>query len=188
MAVTYTTALRPHRLKVYDFIGGGERQLSRFQFLDRWNCLYKATVRACYIYIGWEKSGLWPIDREVVLEPLRRAAHQQTEPLFPNLLHPVTPRQVKEQFNPIRDKLQILSSPTRAILQDVEFSLDYVIIAKSAQKDIVRLQKEKLKLEARRTGTLRRIHNPDGGTYTTRQLREMLSDRAQHELQITNKR
>ncbi|KAM5513507.1 hypothetical protein FOXYSP1_08307 [Fusarium oxysporum f. sp. phaseoli] len=35
---------------------------------------------------------------------------------------------------------------------------------------IVRLQMEKLELKARR------IRNPDGGTYTTRQLREMVSD------------
>ncbi|KAF5711864.1 hypothetical protein FMUND_8785 [Fusarium mundagurra] len=56
--------------------------------------------------------------------------------------------------------------------------LDYAIIAKSAQKDIVRLQKEKLELEVRRTGTLRRIRNPDGGAYTIRQLREMVPDRA----------
>ncbi|KAH7190855.1 hypothetical protein DER44DRAFT_753118 [Fusarium oxysporum] len=48
--------------------------------------------------------------------------------------------------------------------------------------------KEKLELEARRTGTLRRIRNSDGGAYTIRQLREMVSDRAQQELQITNKR
>jgi hypothetical protein len=80
------------------------------------------------------------------------------------------------------------SSPTRAILEDVKSSFDYAIIAKSAQKDIVKLQKEKLELEARRTGTLRRIRNPDGGAYTIRQLGEMVSDRAQHELQITNKR
>ncbi|KAM5528528.1 hypothetical protein FOXYSP1_19009 [Fusarium oxysporum f. sp. phaseoli] len=60
--------------------------------------------------------------------------------------------------------------------------LDYAIIAKLAQKDIVKLQKEKLELEARQ------IRNPDGGAYTIRQLREMMSDRAQQELQITNKR
>jgi hypothetical protein len=55
-----------------------------------------------------------------------------------------------------------LISPTRAILEDVESSFDYAIIAKSAQKDIAKLQKEKLELEARRTGTLRRIRNLDG--------------------------
>jgi hypothetical protein len=142
------------------------------------NRLYKAAFRACYIYVGWEKSGLWPIDREVVLEPLRRAAHDQTEPLFHNLLHPVTPRKAKKQFNSIRDKLQILGTPTRAILEDVESSLDYALIAKSAQKDIVRLQKKKLELEARRTGTLRRIHNPDKGAYTIRQLHKIMPSQA----------
>ncbi|KAH7190721.1 hypothetical protein DER44DRAFT_753012 [Fusarium oxysporum] len=59
---------------------------------------------------------------------------------------------------------------------------NYVIIAKSAQKDVVRLQKEKLELEARR------IRNPDRGAYTIRQLRGIVSDRAKQELQITNKR
>jgi glucan-binding YG repeat protein len=117
------------------------------------------------------------------LEPLRRAAHEQTESLIPNLIHPVTPITAKKkQFNSIRDKLQILSSPTRATLEDAESFLDYAIIAKLAQKDIVKLQKEKLELEARQ------IRNPDGGAYTIRQLREMVSDRAQQELQITNKR
>jgi hypothetical protein len=76
----YKHVKRAQRSALYDFIGGGGLQLSRFQFLGMRNRLYKAAFRACYIYIGWEKLGLWPIDREVVLEPLRRAAHEQTEP------------------------------------------------------------------------------------------------------------
>ncbi|PTD02522.1 hypothetical protein HYE67_002941 [Fusarium culmorum] len=124
---------------LYDFIAGGGLQITRFHFLGMWNKLHKAAFKACYIYTGWEKSGLWPVNREAVLEPLRRVAQEESEPLFLNRSHPVTPRKAKGRPNSITEKLHILSSPKRAILHDVEASLDYAIIVKSAQKDIIRL-------------------------------------------------
>ncbi|KNB04485.1 hypothetical protein FOXG_19315 [Fusarium oxysporum f. sp. lycopersici 4287] len=128
--------------------------------------LKRAQRSALYDFTGGGGLQLSRFQFLVVLEPLRRAAHEQTESLIPNLIHPVTPITAKKQFNSIRDELQILSSPTRATLEDAESFLDYAIIAKLAQKDIVKLQKEKLELEARQ------IRNPDGGAYTIRQLHQ----------------
>ncbi|KAG8664078.1 uncharacterized protein FPOAC1_014145 [Fusarium poae] len=86
-------------------------------------------------------------------------------------------KKVEKQLNDIREKLQILSSPTREILRNVEASLDYAIIAKSAQLEIVKLQRERLAMEARRTGSRRRIRNEDGGAYTIKSLRKQVSQR-----------
>jgi hypothetical protein len=184
----YLHLKRAQRDSLNDFVAGGGLQITRFHFLNMWNTLYNAAFRACYIYVGWEKSGLWPVNREIPLQPLRLAAKQKTEPLFPKLLHPITPRKSKKQLNDIREKLQILSSPTREILRNVEASLDYAIIAKSAQLEIVKLQRERLAMEARRTGSRRRIRNEDGGAYTIKSLRKQVSQRQHEELLVTNKK
>lgn len=83
----------------------------------------------------------------------------------------------------IRQKLDVLSSPTRAILSHAEASLDYAIVAKSAQKKIVQLQQERLQVEARRTYKRRRIRNIDGGARTFKEIREINSQRAHKDWQ-----
>ncbi|KAH7124701.1 hypothetical protein EDB81DRAFT_765496 [Dactylonectria macrodidyma] len=147
-----------------------------------WNRLYNAAFKACYIYVGFEKSGLTPLDPELVLGPLRQAVQEKEEPMFPRLLqrNAVTPRKAKRGLDKIRDKLDILSSPTRAIIAHAESALDYSIITQSAHKKILQLQKERVRLESRRTHTRRRIRIDDGA-YTIEELREKVNSRSHEE-------
>ncbi|KAL6405620.1 hypothetical protein AUP68_11381 [Ilyonectria robusta] len=123
-----------------------------------------------------------PFNPEVVLGPLRQAAKDLKEPLFPKTLQrdAITPRKAKKELHSIRDKLDVLSSPTRAILIHVESALDLSIITASSHKNIVGLQKERIRLEAWRTHTRRQIR-VDDGAYTMDQLRQKVNARSHEE-------
>src|SRR6185312_13198247 len=180
----YQHLKKEQRTALGDFIQAGGTQISRYDFLNQWDRLYKAAFKACHIYAGFEKAGLMPMDREAVLGPLRQAAKHLEEPLFPKVLRAqaVTPRKAKKDLAAVQKqrKLDILSSPTRATISHAEACLDLAIITQSAQKRIVQLQQERLALEARRTRTRRRIQVNDGA-YTMRELREKVTARAYEE-------
>ncbi|KAM4064371.1 DDE superfamily endonuclease [Hirsutella rhossiliensis] len=48
------------------FVIGGGTRISRFDFLCQWNELFSAAFKACYIFVGFEQSGLWPPDPEFI--------------------------------------------------------------------------------------------------------------------------
>lgn len=53
-----------------DFISAGGLQMTRFEFLGQWDRLYKAAFMACHIYAGFEKAGIWPVNKDLILGPL----------------------------------------------------------------------------------------------------------------------
>ncbi|KAH6961876.1 hypothetical protein BKA56DRAFT_599446 [Ilyonectria sp. MPI-CAGE-AT-0026] len=122
-----------------------------------------------------------PFNPELILGPLQ-AAKDLEEPLFPKRLQrdAVTPRKAKKDLHLIRDKLHILSSPTRAIISHAESALDLPIITMPSHQKILELQKERIRLEARRTHTRRQIR-VDDGAYTVDQLRQKVNARSHEE-------
>ncbi|KAJ0129251.1 Uncharacterized protein HZ326_27652 [Fusarium oxysporum f. sp. albedinis] len=58
--------------------------------------LKRAQRSALYDFTGGVGLQLSRFQFLVVLEPLRRATHEQTESLIPNLIHPVTPITAKK--------------------------------------------------------------------------------------------
>lgn len=180
----YQHLKREQREALTDFMIAGGMQINRYNFLNQWDRLYRAAFKACYIYVGFEKAGLMPLNPEAVLGPLRQAALGLEEPLFPKLLHQgtVTPRKAKRDFATIQKKLEILSSPTRAKVTNVGACLDLAILTQSAHKRIIKLQQDRIRHESRRTKTLRRIKVGDGALTMT-QLQEKVAQRA-HDEQI----
>jgi hypothetical protein len=101
--------------------------------------MYRAAFLSCHIYTGFQKSGLWPPNREVVLALLRQAAKDIEVPMFPKLIHPVTPRKAKKDLASIRHKFTDFSSLTRAKIEHAEAALDYAIVAKLSNQRLVSL-------------------------------------------------
>ncbi|KAJ3454459.1 hypothetical protein MRS44_018353 [Fusarium solani] len=161
-----------------DFIIGGGLRMTRFEFLNMWDRMYRAAFLSCHIYTGFQKSGLWPPNREVVLASLRQAAKDIEEPMFPKLIHPVTPRKAKKDLASIRHKFTDFSSPTRAKIEHAEAALDYAIVAKLSHQRLVSLQRERIRIHALRTHTLRRVPNPTDSALSFAEIRERVTDRA----------
>ncbi|KAF5002070.1 hypothetical protein FDECE_10732 [Fusarium decemcellulare] len=125
-----------------DFMIAGGVRISRVDFLNQWNRIY-------------------PVNPELVLRPLREYVNNRQKPMFLSLLKKsnVTPRKAKRQLLSIRKDLEVLASPAKRIVRDVESCLDLAIrkveardeeerkeeIAKQARqqkKDLQKLQKE----------------------------------------------
>lgn len=177
----YQHLKRAQRKSLNNFIASGGTTLTRYHFLNLWDELYEAAFRPCYIYVGFEKTGLWPLKPEVVLHPLRQARRDLEEPLFPKLIEQgnVTPRKAKRDLDDIqrKRKLDVLSSPTRARIDDVAACLDLAIITQSAHKEAIKLQQKRLQDESRRGKTRRRIGVGDGA-YTIAELRDKVQTRS----------
>lgn len=107
----YQHLKREQRAALGDFIQAGGTYISRYDFLNQWDRLFKAAFKACHIYAGFEKAGLMPTDREVVLGPLRQAAKHLEEPLFPTILRDqaVTPRKAKKDLASVKKQLELES-------------------------------------------------------------------------------
>ncbi|KAH7117500.1 hypothetical protein EDB81DRAFT_767279 [Dactylonectria macrodidyma] len=176
-------------LEEYVMADINENVISRYDFLNQWNRLFSAAFRACHIYVGFEKSGLMPLNPELILGPLRHIVQEKEEPLLPQFLqrNAVTPRKAKKSLDQIRDKLHILSSSTRAVISHAEAALDYSIITQSVHKKTLTLQREWMKLEGRRTRRRRQIPVADGA-FTLKELREKVDSRSHEEQNALSRR
>ncbi|KAM5350157.1 hypothetical protein ACJ41O_006662 [Fusarium nematophilum] len=184
----YQHLKKEQRNALTDFIIGGGLRMTRFEFLNMWDRMYRAAFMSCHIYTGFQKAGLWPPNREVVLGPLRRAAKDLDVPMFPKLIHPVTPRKAKKDLASIRHRFVEFSSPTRAKIDHAEAALDYAIVAKLSHQKLVSLQRERIRIHALRTHTLRRVQNPSDGALSIGEIREKVRDRAHEDWQKEFKR
>lgn len=182
----YQHLKRQQQKSLRDFVLAGGTNITRYDFLCQWNEMAKAAFKACYIYVGFEQTGLWPKDPKVILSFLRQSQRQQQEALLPDLLaaNTISPRSVKRASKEVKKKLEILSSPTRAVISNAFACLDYAIIADSQNKHIRSLQERRMQHEARRTKTLRRIQGIGDGAFTVAQLRNKIAARQQQEAEI----
>lgn len=179
----YQYLKKEQRKALSDFMMAGGVRISRFDFLNQWNRMYDEAFKACHMYTGFEKSGIYPVNPELVLRPLREYVNNRQKPLFPSLLKKsdVTPRKAKQQLLSIRKDLNVLASPAKRIVRDVESCLDLAIVTKLAHEKIVALQQERIRLESRRTHSRRQIKGAKDGAFTIRELQRKVEARDEEE-------
>ena len=175
-----------------DFMIAGGMQISRFDFLNQWNRMYAAAFKACHIYVGYEKSGIFPINPEVVLGPLRRYAEERQKPLFPVTLNrdKVTPRRVKKQLSDlsVQRSISLLDTPTRKVIRSAEACVDLAIVTQKSHENVIRLQKERIRLEGRRTRSRRQIKGVKDGAFTVGELKRMVEAREEEQRRLESKK
>jgi hypothetical protein len=166
-----------------DFMIAGGVQISRFDFLNLWNRMYAVAFKACHIYVGLEKSGMFPFNPEAVLGPLRRHAEGLEKPLFPKVIKQmtVTPRKAKRQFDAVRKDVEALLSPAWKAVWHAEACLDLAIVTQHSHEEIIALQKERIRLEARRTRSRRQIRGVTDGAFTISELKRKVEAREEEE-------
>jgi hypothetical protein len=175
-----------------DFMIAGGLQISRFDFLNQWNRIYAAAFKAYHIYVGFEKSGIFPINPEVILGPLRRHAEQREKPLFPVKLNrdKVTPRRVKKQLSDrsVQRSISLLDTPTRKVIRHAEACIDISIMTQESLANNLTLQKEHIRLEGRRTRSRRQIKGVKDGAFTIGELKRMVEARDREQQRLDSKR
>lgn len=95
----------------------------------------------------------------------------------------VTPRKVKKQFAAIQKDLEVLNSPARRTIRHAEACIDLAIVTQHSHENIVALQQERIRLEARRTRSRRRIRGVHDGAFTVGELRQKVEAREEEERQ-----
>jgi hypothetical protein len=154
--------------------------------------MYAAAFKACHIYVGFEKSGIFPINPEVILGPLRRHAEQREKPLFPVKLNrdKVTPRRVKKQLSDrsVQRSISLLDTPTRKVIRHAEACIDISIVTQESLANNLTLQKEHIRLEGRRTRSRRQIKGVKDSAFTIGELKRIVEARDREQQRLDSKR
>ncbi|KAJ4176958.1 hypothetical protein NW759_017481 [Fusarium solani] len=90
---------------------------------------------------------------------------------------------VKKRFAAIQKDLEVLNSPARKTIRHVEACIDLAIVTQHSHENIIALQKERVRLEARRTRSRRQIRGVQDGAFTIAELQKKVEAREAEERQ-----
>ena len=145
-----------HQRRLRNAVRAGALSFSRADFVDGFNEIWKAGFQRKYIMAGFEKTGIFPPNRHVVIDQLADTAKKYNTPAFPSMLPDEERwREAKLGIERIEQKYQhLFSSPTRervraiaSTLHEGELARNY--IAKTSSERKKRLAKHSTKKNRR---------------------------------------
>ncbi|KAL8405318.1 hypothetical protein RB596_004252 [Gaeumannomyces avenae] len=137
----FTHFKRVHQTVLWEAVQAGEISFSRSDFVfSLKRCLEGAFTRG-HILTGFEDSGLWPLDRTKVLNPLRGNEPSFNDPRAPGALPKQdrleTAKYVAEKLRAMRQDLALLSSPTRHGIDALcEVANEAILISRRLEKEV----------------------------------------------------
>lgn len=151
-----------HQKILQAYVRDGHLNFNRVDFIREITGIYEKGLSTHNLMSGFERAGLYPIDRDVILGQLKRKQRRDPKPAIPSLMPdeqlPIT---AKAAMPSIKKRFQLFSSPTRRALPAIETTIEkYILLDRARQQDLLAAERRKAKTNDKMS---RRVLKPQPG-------------------------
>ena len=142
----YQAVKKAHQASLFDPVINGVLTVDKVDFLNNWGKIKKKGFQRSNIFKGWEKTGLWPLDPDSLLERLRQEDRERKEPMFPARLEEMTPRKATRSLQSREFRTQLRRNPPwfQEAVADAQVALDVAILTQNQSNKEAAFRKERL--------------------------------------------